>query len=193
MGTEGFHHESKENQKKSSISNQIEQQTLTLEQRAVGTHLHRRHSRLPSCGTDPRSPLRRGAAQDAPPLTAGMLRARRADAKEHHRQAAQWRRATTRVSARAGEWAGSGAAAFFPGHSWPPPRRFVRPGSPDSRQMRSDGRQGTTALSSRMRPKREREGRHAGLVWRPGRRLSGRRPERCARQAGWAGFVPGPH
>ena len=41
MGTEGFHHESKENQKKRSISNQIEQQTLTLEQRAVGTDLHR--------------------------------------------------------------------------------------------------------------------------------------------------------
>ena len=41
MGTEGFHDESKENQKKRSISNQIEQQTLTLEQRAVGTDLHR--------------------------------------------------------------------------------------------------------------------------------------------------------
>ena len=41
MGTEGFHHESKANQKKRSISNQIAQQTLTLEHRAVGTHLHR--------------------------------------------------------------------------------------------------------------------------------------------------------
>ena len=40
MGIEGFHHKSKANQKKRSISNKIKQQTLTLEQRAVGTHLH---------------------------------------------------------------------------------------------------------------------------------------------------------
>jgi len=50
VGIERFECESKTNQKKRSISNQIEQQTLTLEQRAVGTHLHRPTAGRPRAG-----------------------------------------------------------------------------------------------------------------------------------------------
>ena len=41
-------------------------------------------------------------------------------------------------------------------------------------------------------PDLAQEGRGAGLVWRSGHRLLGRRPERRARRAGWADFAPGP-
>ena len=50
VGIERFECESKTNQKKRSISNQIKQQTLTLGQRAVGTDLHRPTAGRPRAG-----------------------------------------------------------------------------------------------------------------------------------------------
>ena len=64
------------------------------------------HSRPPSCGTDPRSPFRQGAAQYAPPLAAGTPGRTRAGSKaRRHPWRARRRRAHPPASARAGEQA----------------------------------------------------------------------------------------
>ena len=65
-----------------------------------------RHPWPPSCGTDPRSPFRRGAAQDAPPLAAGTPGRTRAGSKaRRHPWRARRRRAHPPASAHTGEQA----------------------------------------------------------------------------------------
>ena len=65
-----------------------------------------RHPWPPSCGTDPRSLFRRGAAQDALPLAAGTPGRTRAGSKaRRHPWRARRRRAHPPASARAGKQA----------------------------------------------------------------------------------------
>ena len=160
------------------------------------------HSRPPSCGTDPRSPLRRGAGQDALPLAAGTPGRMRAGSKaRRHPWRARRRRAHPPASAHAGEQAvtaplrlllrgrhgrrlRSVAAAASRGERRGREKESLgfreTPASPVLIPRRSRPAVGSDPTAERAPrrpgPNKAQVGERDGPAWWPARWLSGRRP-----------------
>ena len=213
MGTKGFHHESKENQKKRSISNQIEHQTLTLEQRAVGTHLHRPTAGRPRAGqtraarfvrarhrTLRRSSLRdagvaRAGLESVAPSTASSTAARSPSGERVRRRASRGgavppaplgRRHHSVAAAAHEERRGENDLGFWMANGVAGvliPRKRWTAVGSDPTAEKALRRR-----SGRIRPKREREGRRGGPIRRPGLWLSGLGPKRRRPSRPWANF-----
>jgi len=216
MGTEGFHRESKANQKKRSISNQIEQQTLTLEQRAVGSDLHRPTAGRPRAGqiraarfvgardrTLRRSPPgRRGARARARKqgaihgeLDGGALthrRARTPASKPQWRRSARSARPPWPVAVASVAWREKGERKNELGFEG---RRVVVGFDPANRAgdrpIKIDGRDRASPPGLAGGPFGRGRGRRGGPIRRPGRWLSGLGPKERWPSRPRAGFAPG--